>query len=146
MSALLAYGHHTPALYRGLGKWRPLLQRLLNPLRPPDQRVGDVEGELRLRIPVAKLLYEICRVQKLEDRDLGQSTVWPAARRLHSSHLELTKSRPLSTDADLFDEGLVDHMFELVEGTRGHIDETLNYSLVKLLVRPFQISAGRRGG
>jgi len=35
-------------------------------------------------------------------------------------------------------------MFELVEGTRGHIDETLNYSLVKLLVRPLGLQTTRR--
>lgn len=132
MAALLAYGHHTPALYRGLSKWRPLLQRLLNPLRPPDQRVGDVEGELRLRIPVARLLYDICRVQKLEDRDLGWSSDDSAPRsRLEADLIEAYRS----TSQDLFDEDLIDHMFELVEGTRGHVDETLNYSLVKLLVR-----------
>lgn len=73
MSCLLVYGHHTPQLYRGLSKWRPIMQRLLNPLRPPDQRVGDIEGEERLRSLVARLIYEICRVQKLEEKDLGQS-------------------------------------------------------------------------
>lgn len=137
MSALLCYGHHTPGLYRGLGKWRPVLQRLLNPLRPPDQRVGDIEGEVRLRVPVSSLLYEICRVQKLEDRDLGQcpfARAVRAAARARASPLTAARPPP-RPDADLFDEDLIDNLFEMIETTRGHEDETLNYSLIKLLVR-----------
>jgi hypothetical protein len=59
-------------------------------------------------------------------------------------HLALTSLGVRCILPDLFDEDLIDHMFELVEGTRGHIDETLNYSLVKLLVRPLGLQTTRR--
>lgn len=37
----------------------------------------------------------------------------------------------------MFDDSFVDHLFELVEQTRGMQDETFNYSVIKLIVRPF---------
>ena len=36
----------------------------------------------------------------------------------------------------IFDDNFIDYLFDLVEQTRHMQDETLNYSLIKLIVRP----------
>ena len=50
-------------------------------------------------------MYEVCRVQKLSAEELAQ-----------------------------FDDQFIDHLFELVETTRDHQDERLNYAVIRLLV------------
>lgn len=50
-------------------------------------------------------MYEVCRVQKLDTRELAQ-----------------------------FDDRFIDHLFELVETTRDQQDERLNYAVIKLIV------------
>jgi hypothetical protein len=50
-------------------------------------------------------MYEVCRVQKLSTGELSQ-----------------------------FDDRFIDHLFELVETTRDHQDETLNYAVIRLIV------------
>jgi hypothetical protein len=61
--------------------------------------------ESRLRLPATNLMYEVCRVQKLDSTELSQ-----------------------------FDDGFIDHLFELVEVTRDQQDERLNYAVIKLIV------------
>lgn len=51
-------------------------------------------------------MYEVCRVQKLDPRELAQ-----------------------------FDDHFIDHLFEMVEVTRDQQDERLNYAVIKLIVR-----------
>lgn len=65
--------------------------------------VYPIEG--RLRLPAVKLMYEVCRVQKLDERELAQ-----------------------------FDDSFIDHLFDLVESTRNQQDEALNYAVIKLIV------------
>lgn len=61
--------------------------------------------EARLRLPATDLMYEVCRVQKLDPRELAQ-----------------------------FDDRFIDHLFEMVEVTRDQQDERLNYAVIKLIV------------
>ena len=35
----------------------------------------------------------------------------------------------------IFDDTFIAHLFDLVEQTRDHADETFNYSIIKLIVR-----------
>ncbi|SPO22273.1 related to LDB17 - protein involved in the regulation of endocytosis [Ustilago trichophora] len=65
----------------------------------------DIAIQISLREKAVRMLYEVCRVQKLE----------PA-------HLKA------------FDERFIHHLFDLVEETRHHHDEDFNYRLIKLLV------------
>ncbi|GAC96835.1 hypothetical protein PHSY_004419 [Pseudozyma hubeiensis SY62] len=65
----------------------------------------DIAVQISLRQKAVRMLYEVCRVQKLE----------PA-------HLKA------------FDERFIHHLFDLVEETRHHHDEDFNYRLIKLLV------------
>lgn len=65
-------------------------------VRQTERRIGPV---------LTGLMYELCRVQKLEPEVLA-----------------------------LFDEARVDRFFELVELTRDLEDETFNYNLIKLIV------------
>lgn len=65
--------------------------------------VYPIEG--RLRLPAVKLMYEVCRVQKLDEDELAQ-----------------------------FDDSFIDHLFDLVESTRNQQDEALNYAVIKLIV------------
>jgi hypothetical protein len=67
--------------------------------------LGRPPVEARLRLPATELMYEVCRVQKLQPSELNQ-----------------------------FDDAFIDHLFEMVEITRDHQDETLNYSVIKLIV------------
>jgi hypothetical protein len=50
-------------------------------------------------------MYEVCRVQKLSSTELAQ-----------------------------FDDAFIDHLFEMVETTRDHQDERLNYAVIRLIV------------
>ncbi|KAL7413658.1 hypothetical protein BDY24DRAFT_389190 [Mrakia frigida] len=107
---LIKYGHRSPALYRNLAIWRKLWPGMMATLWSecedrPHQLLSDVPVEAKLRTPATTLMYEVCRVQKLEIGDL-----------------------------DTFDEAFIDHMFELVERTRLVDDESLNYALIKLIV------------
>lgn len=61
--------------------------------------------QIRLRGKSVRLLYEVCRVQKLD-----------------------------GTDLKLIDEKFINHLFDLVEETRYHHDEGFNYQLIKLIV------------
>lgn len=36
--------------------------------------------------------------------------------------------------AEIFDDKFIDYLFDLIEQTRGMQDETLNYSVIKLIV------------
>lgn len=60
--------------------------------------------QIRLRDKAVRLLYEVCRVQRLEPIDLRA-----------------------------IDDKFVDHLFDLVEDTRLHEDEAFNYQLIKLI-------------
>lgn len=61
--------------------------------------------ESRIRLPATELLYEVCRVQKLDAVELST-----------------------------FDDRFIDHLFDLVETTRDLQDERLNYAVIKLIV------------
>lgn len=65
----------------------------------------EITIQISLRQKAVRMLYEVCRVQKLEP-----------------SHLKA------------FDERFIHHLFDLVEETRHHHDEDFNYRLIKLLV------------
>lgn len=39
-----------------------------------------------------------------------------------------------TTYIELFDDGFIDHLFDLVEQTRDHPDEALNYAVIKFIV------------
>lgn len=67
--------------------------------------VGHIPIEAKLRTLGVRLLYEVCRVQKLSLHDLS-----------------------------VFNDQFLDNLFELVEQTRFMPDETLNYSVIKLIV------------
>ncbi|KAN0060996.1 pre-rRNA processing [Thecaphora frezii] len=60
--------------------------------------------QISLRDKAVQMLYEVCRVQKLEP-----------------SHLKA------------FDERFIQHLFDLVEETRHYDDERFNYQLIKLI-------------
>ncbi|CAO1629118.1 unnamed protein product [Jaminaea pallidilutea] len=60
--------------------------------------------QIRLRDKAVRLLYEVCRVQRLEPIDMRA-----------------------------IDDKFVDHLFDLVEDTRLHEDEAFNYQLIKLI-------------
>jgi hypothetical protein len=91
----------------------------------------------RIRLPSALLLYEVCRVQKLASEDLGKSKLSNSktAVRETSAYVNPCWSSSLIPSTELFTEEFIDHLFELVERTRLLYDETLNYALIKLLVR-----------
>ncbi|CCO36564.1 putative protein C24C6,10c [Rhizoctonia solani AG-1 IB] len=73
-----------------------------------DDGYGSALGipiEARLRLVCVRLLYEVCRVQKLDMNDLK-----------------------------IFDDSFIEHLFETIEDTSVSNDETLNYYLIKLIV------------
>ncbi|KAF9224851.1 hypothetical protein BS17DRAFT_779137 [Gyrodon lividus] len=67
--------------------------------------MGPIAIEAKLRSLGVRLLYEVCRVQKLSEEDLR-----------------------------IFSDSFIDHLFELVEQTRLMSDETFNYLVIKLIV------------
>lgn len=84
--------------------------------------MGPIAIEGKLRVLSVRLLYEVCRVQKLSEQDLCRffflkvKLVW------------------LNTGIGVFNDSFIDHLFELVEQTRFMPDETFNYSVIKLIV------------
>ncbi|KAE8225576.1 hypothetical protein CF319_g1709 [Tilletia indica] len=82
------------------------------PIKAPEIRVGDGSSasimrllQIALRSKAVRMMYEVCRVQKLETVEM----------------------RPL-------DRNFLDHLFDLVEQTREHDDDSFNYQLIKLIV------------
>ncbi|KAK0549749.1 pre-rRNA processing [Tilletia horrida] len=61
--------------------------------------------QISLRSKAVRMMYEVCRVQKLDNIEM----------------------RPL-------DRRFLDHLFDLVEETREHADDSFNYQLIKLIV------------
>ncbi|KAK0538646.1 pre-rRNA processing [Tilletia horrida] len=61
--------------------------------------------QISLRSKAVRMMYEVCRVQKLEPVEM----------------------RPL-------DQKFLNHLFDLVEQTREHDDDSFNYQLIKLIV------------
>ncbi|TCD59853.1 hypothetical protein EIP91_011289, partial [Steccherinum ochraceum] len=129
---LLAYGRRNANFLRSHKRWQPIIPLLMDHVRleyDPDVedmytgvttggntsvssgsgsagRVGlAVPIETKLRSLSLKMLYEILRVQKLSLADL-----------------------------QLFDDGFLDHLFDLVEQTRGNTDDSFNYAVIKFIV------------
>ena len=80
--------------------------------------------EANLRILAVQILYEVCRVQKFSLADLRRCPIYRGALCRLTNDLHL----------GIFDDTFIDYLFDLVEQTRHMQDETLNYSLIKLIV------------
>ncbi|KAF7330025.1 DUF2013 domain-containing protein [Mycena kentingensis (nom. inval.)] len=123
---LLCHGRRRADFFRSNKRWVPLFPLLMDHvLLDIDSDVEDVyfsgvgsssHGhnpagvvpvpiEAKLRALCIRLLYEVCRVQKFSVHDLR-----------------------------IFDDAFIDYMFDLVEQTRHMHDETVNYSVIKLIV------------
>ncbi|KAI0686446.1 hypothetical protein BC835DRAFT_1379547 [Cytidiella melzeri] len=123
---LLAYGRRKEAFFRSHKRWQPLFPLLMDHIRlEVDQDIDDayINGssfgfstaaaskavtlpiEMKLRLLSVRLLYEACRVQK-----------------------------PSLADLRIFDDSFIGYLFDLVEQTRDHTDETFNYAVIKLIV------------
>jgi hypothetical protein len=61
---------HTPAT--AILRHHKLTRTRIFVLQRPHQLLGDIPIEAKLRTPATSLLYEICRVQKLDASDLGE--------------------------------------------------------------------------
>ena len=84
-----------------------------------------IEGKLALL--ACEMLYEICRVQKMNLTELS------ALLACHNTFL-------YSLCPEVFKDSFIEHLFEVIESTRS--SEILNYSLIKLIVRISSSSAG----
>lgn len=127
-SVLLFHGRRQSNFIRSHKHWQPLIPLLMDHVLVeinPDTEdiylgtpsissgsgsrssmvVGHIPIEAKLRSLGVRLLYEVCRVQKLSLHDLS-----------------------------VFNDQFLDSLFELVEQTRFMPDETLNYSVIKLIV------------
>ncbi|KAF8062409.1 hypothetical protein FPV67DRAFT_270108 [Lyophyllum atratum] len=120
---LLCYGRRRSDFFRSHKRWQPLLPLIMDHIIleiDPDVEdtyfgaAGGSNGglgnvpvpiEAKLRSLGVRLLYEVCRVQKLSAQDLR-----------------------------IFDDAFIDYLFDLVEQTRHMHDETFNYSVIKLIV------------
>ncbi|KAG9308274.1 hypothetical protein JVU11DRAFT_12037 [Chiua virens] len=127
-SVLLFWGRRQSSFLRSHKRWQPLIPLLMDhilveidpdaddfyiglnaPSNGAGSRASVVMGPIaiegKLRALSVRLLYEVCRVQKLSEQDLR-----------------------------VFSDSFIDHLFELVEQTRFMPDETFNYSVIKLIV------------
>ncbi|KDN36669.1 hypothetical protein RSAG8_10667, partial [Rhizoctonia solani AG-8 WAC10335] len=109
-SIFLQYGRRNPAFFAGHKRWQGLVPLLKDHVQwsVDDHGYGSALGvsiEARLRLVCVRLLYEVCRVQKLDINELK-----------------------------VFDDGFIEHLFETIEDTSVSADETLNYYLIKLIV------------
>jgi len=125
-NVLLYYGRRQANFFRSGKRWQPLIPLLMDHvLVEIDPDIEDtyfgmgshsshatgsnvpipIPIEAKLRSLGVRLLYEVCRVQKLAMQDLR-----------------------------IFDDSFIDYLFDLVEQTRNMQDETFNYSVIKLIV------------
>ncbi|KAG1737559.1 uncharacterized protein EDB91DRAFT_1140617 [Suillus paluster] len=127
-SVLLFHGRRQSNFIRSHKHWQPLIPLLMDhvlvEINPDTEDVylgapsissgsgsrssiviGHIPIEAMLRSLGVRLLYEVCRVQKMSVQDLS-----------------------------VFNDQFIDSLFELVEQTRFMSDETLNYSVIKLIV------------
>ncbi|KAF9788112.1 hypothetical protein BJ322DRAFT_606215 [Thelephora terrestris] len=120
---LLFYGRKKTGFLRAHKRWQPLIPLLTdNILVDSDPGTQDARNganasglswprgivipiETRIRILSIRMLYEVCRVQKLSYDDLK-----------------------------IFKNSFIGYLFDLVEQTRDMEDETFNYSVIKLIV------------
>ncbi|KAI9635596.1 uncharacterized protein MKK02DRAFT_26305 [Dioszegia hungarica] len=119
---ILYYGFRHPSLFRSHRKWRTLLPSLGEIVSVEAEEVSFLSPsgawltcqsfilglppiETRIRLPATYLMYEVCRVQKLDNLELSP-----------------------------FDERFIDHLLEMVETTRNQQDESLNYAVIKLIL------------
>ncbi|KAF9238935.1 hypothetical protein BU15DRAFT_88179 [Melanogaster broomeanus] len=126
---LLFWGRRQSAFLRNHKHWQPLIPLLMDHIlveidpeaedsylgadsvsgsggsRSSIMMMGPIAIEAKLRSLGIRLLYEVCRVQKLSQQDLR-----------------------------IFSDSFIDHLYELVEQTRLMPDETFNYSVIKLIV------------
>jgi hypothetical protein len=93
--------------------------------------------EAKLRSLGVKLLYEVCRVQKFSVQDLRELCYLCFSDFLCSA---FNGSFFFFTSGlGMFNDDFIDHLFDLVEQTRGMYDETFNYSVIKLIVRALRL-------
>ncbi|KAG9226907.1 hypothetical protein CCMSSC00406_0003420 [Pleurotus cornucopiae] len=116
-NVLLAFGRRRADFFRSHKRWQPLVPLLMDHVLveiDPDtedtytgsqQTPMVVPIEAKLRSLSVRLLYEVCRVQKLSVQDLR-----------------------------IFDDAFIDYLFDLVEQTRDMSDDSFNYSVIKLIV------------
>ncbi|KZT26183.1 hypothetical protein NEOLEDRAFT_1132760 [Neolentinus lepideus HHB14362 ss-1] len=118
---LLVYGRRNSSFLRSHKRWQPLIPLFMDHIlididpdvedtysgnsAPSGSRSLVIPIEVKLRSMSVRLLYEVCRVQKLSVQDLR-----------------------------VFDDKFIDRLFDLVEETRNMQDETFNYSVIKLIV------------
>jgi hypothetical protein len=117
---LLYHGRRNAKFLRSQKRWQLLVPLLMDHvLVDVDTNIEEmytgggsrvsmsfmIPVEAKLRSLGVKLLYEVCRVQKFCVQDLR-----------------------------MFNDDFIDHLFDLVEQTRGMQDETFNYSVIKLIV------------
>ncbi|KAL4076866.1 hypothetical protein V8B97DRAFT_1511996 [Scleroderma yunnanense] len=126
-SILLHFGRRDGTFFRSNRRWKPLIPLLMDHtlvdidfeneflyLPPSSSSVGNsrhstVMGpviiEAKLRCLSVQLLYEVCRVQNLSEQELR-----------------------------VFTDTSIDNLFEAVEQTKLILDESFNYSVIKLLL------------
>ncbi|TFK52944.1 hypothetical protein OE88DRAFT_1733924 [Heliocybe sulcata] len=120
-NVLLIYGRRNSTFLRSQKRWHPLVPFFIDHILididpdvedtysgnagPSGSRGLTIPIEVKLRSLSVRLLYEVCRVQKLSVYDLR-----------------------------VFDDSFIDRLFDLVEETRTMQDETFNYSVIKLIV------------
>ncbi|KAI0943583.1 hypothetical protein AcW1_002717 [Taiwanofungus camphoratus] len=123
-NVLVSYGRRNPSFLRSQKRWQPLIPLLIDNVTvdadpdADDSYLGSASGtssgiprtiavpiEAKLRTLSVRVLYEVCRVQKMSLQDLR-----------------------------IFDDKFINYLFDLVEETRHMQDETFNYSTIKLIV------------
>ncbi|KAK0470040.1 uncharacterized protein EV420DRAFT_85978 [Desarmillaria tabescens] len=104
-NVLLRYGQRKTDFFRAQKRWGTLVPLLMDHTLVEIDENEDGVIEAKLRLVGVKLLYEVCRWQKLTVAELR-----------------------------VFDDSFVDYLFDLVEQTRHVQDETFNYSVIKLIV------------
>ncbi|EAU83953.2 hypothetical protein CC1G_09835 [Coprinopsis cinerea okayama7 len=125
-NTLYFHGHRRVEALKNHKRWQPIIPHLMDHILVEiDPDVEDtffgaagsrgsiiisgtsvpVPIEVKLRSLGIKLLYEICKVQKMT-----------------------------AVDLKIFDDSFIDYLFELVEQTKYMQDDAFNYSVIKLIV------------
>ncbi|PBL03917.1 hypothetical protein ARMGADRAFT_953099 [Armillaria gallica] len=104
-NVLLRYGQRKTDFFRAQKRWGTLVPLLMDHTLVEIDENEDGVIEAKLRLVGVRLLYEVCRWQKLSVAELR-----------------------------VFDDSFIDYLFDLVEQTRHVQDETFNYSVIRLIV------------
>ena len=132
------YGRRNPNFFHSRTKWRPILEILMGMFSSRWMKMSVAQSISHTGPPLPVVSAFLLKPGS-GPWPLASSTKPAVSRSLTfpiSVRFPLRRSRTLLMGlTGIFSDGFIEHLFDLVELTRNVDDESLNYSVIKLIVR-----------